>query len=134
LAKHLGVRKTVALLSKPAYIPISQSIGLDSAVNMKLAISREVMTHLRGKHVLSVATVHGLDLEILEMEAHPRAPVTRECIGNLRIPDGMLVAAVDHGKTLEIATAQTWVEPGDHAFVFVRHNKVAEAEAFFSKS
>ena len=48
LAKHLGVKKTVALLSKPAYIPISQSIGLDSAVNLQLAISREVMARLGG--------------------------------------------------------------------------------------
>ena len=43
LAKHLTVRKTVALLSKGAYIPISQSIGLDAAVNKKLAVSREIM-------------------------------------------------------------------------------------------
>ena len=32
MAKHLEVRKTVALLSKSAYIPISQSIGLDAAL------------------------------------------------------------------------------------------------------
>ncbi|MEM6287444.1 MAG: Trk system potassium transporter TrkA, partial [Bacteroidota bacterium] len=65
MAKHLGVRKTIALLSKSAYIPISQSIGLDAAVSQKLAVSREVLRYLRGSHVCSAATIHGLDAEIL---------------------------------------------------------------------
>jgi trk/ktr system potassium uptake protein len=132
LAKHLGVRKTVALLSKPAYIPISQSIGLDSAVNMKLAVSREVMAHLRGKHVLSVATVRGLNADILEIEAHPRSPVTRAPLGELRLPAGMLIAGVDHGKSLEIATAKTQIGAGERAYVFVRNEHASSAEAFFT--
>jgi trk/ktr system potassium uptake protein len=132
LAKHLGVRKTVALLSKPAYIPISQSIGLDSAVNMKLAVSREVMASLRGQHVLSVASVRGMDADILEIEAQARSPITRGSIGELKLPKGMLIAGVDRGKTMEIATASTKIETGNRAYVFARHQDVAVAEAFFS--
>ncbi len=133
LAKHLGVRKTVALLSKAAYIPISQSIGLDSAVNMKLAISREVMAHLRAKHVLSVANIRGVDADILEIKAHPRSPVTLSPVGELRLPAGILIAAVDHGKTLEIATSKTRIQAGDHAYVFVHHEHASKAEALFAK-
>jgi trk system potassium uptake protein TrkA len=132
LAKHLGVRKTVALLSKPAYIPISQSIGLDSAVNMKLAVSREVMRHLRGKHVRSVATVHGMDAEIVEFVADARSSITRAPLSELNLPTGMLVAGVVHGKTAEVATGTTRVEAGDHAYVFVAPGVVREVERLFT--
>lgn len=131
MAKHLGVQKTVALLSKSAYIPISQSIGLDAAVNKKLAVAREVLRFLRGKHVQSVATVPGLDAEILEIEAAPRAPVTHHPLKELTLPAGLLIGAVQHGRDVEVATGETQVEPGDRAIVFVLPGQVEAAERLF---
>ena len=131
IAKHLGVQKTVALLSKGAYIPLSHSIGLDAAVSKKLAVSREILRFLRGKHVRSVATVHGLDAEILEIEAKPRSPVTKKKLVDLKLPEGMLVSAVMNGKQVEIATGETTIYPGDRAIVFVLPNHLAAAEKFF---
>ncbi|MEZ4699704.1 MAG: Trk system potassium transporter TrkA [Rhodothermales bacterium] len=134
MAKHLGVSKTVALLSKSAYVPISQVIGLDAAVNKKLAISREIMRFLRGKHVLSVATVHGLDLEILEVEAHYRSPITRKPLADLSIPGDMLIGAIMRTSgEVEVAMGKTQIEPGDRAIIFVRPHFIGEAERYFSK-
>ncbi len=132
LAKHLTVRKTVALLSKGAYIPISQSIGLDAAVNKKLSVSREIMRFLRGKHVKSVATVHGMDAEILEIEASPRSKITSDILMNMKLPTGLLLAAVNSGDEIEIATGQTRIKAGDSAFIFVMPGQIAKAEALFA--
>lgn len=134
LAKHLGVQKTVALLSKPAYVPISQSIGLDAAVSKKLAVSREVMRFLREKHVLAVATVQGLDAEILEIEAKVRAQVTRAPLKDLSLPKGMLVGAVTNGKGVRVATGETHIQPHDRAIVFVLPGYISDAERYFDKS
>ena len=131
MAKHLGVYKTVGLLSKAAYIPISNSIGLDVAVSKKLAVAREVRRFLRGKHVLSVATVHGLDAEILEIEAVPRAPIVRAPLKDQDLPKGILMGAIQRGDALEIATGTTQIEPGDRAIVFVMPDKVAQTEELF---
>ncbi len=130
MAKHLGVRKTVAMLSKSAYIPISQSIGLDAAVSQKLAISREVLRFLRGKHVTSVATVLGLDAEIIELEADADAPITRAPLMKQKLPKGILVAAVV-GRGVEIATGTTHVQPGDRVIVFATPERVSELEDYF---
>ena len=134
LAKHLTVRKTVALLSKGAYIPISQSIGLDAAVNKKLAVSREIMRFLRGKHVKSVATVHGMDAEILEIEAANKSYITSDSLMNLSLPIGMSIGAVSSGKDIEIAVGTTHIKVGDSAFVFVLPGQIAKAESMFAAS
>jgi trk system potassium uptake protein TrkA len=133
MAKHLGVRKTVAMLSKSAYIPISQSIGLDAAVSQKLAISREVLRFLRGKHVTSVATILGLDAEIIELEADPSSPITRAPLMKQKLPKGILVAAVvsPQRRGVEIATGSTHVQPGDHVIVFAMPDRVEEVEGYF---
>ncbi len=133
MAKHLGVRKTVALLSKGAYIPISQTIGLDAAVSKKLAVSREVLRFLRGKNVLSVATIHGLDAELLELEARPRAQATQGPLATLRLPKGLLISAVIHRDRVEIATGDTEIAPGDRVLVFVLPNRVEDAQKFFTR-
>lgn len=131
MAKHLGVKKTVALLSKSAYIPISQSIGLDAAVSQKLAVSREVLRFLRGGHVRSVATVHGLDAEILELEADPDAPITTSRLLEQKLPQGVLIGAVA-GNEVEIATGATRIRPGQQAVVFATPERVGEVEGFFT--
>ncbi len=131
MAKHLGVFKTVALLSNSAYIPISQRIGLDAAVNVKLSVSREVLSFLRGKHVLSVATVHGLNTEVLELMAAPRTKVTKGPLKRLRLPSGVLVGAVIHDGDIEIATGDTHIEPGDQVIVFAIPKRIREVEKLF---
>lgn len=131
LAKHLGVKKTVALLSKVAYIPISQSIGLDAAVSSKLAVSREILSFLRGKHVLSVATVHGLDAEIIEMQAAPGSAITKAPLGELKLPRWMLIAAVDHGDGSEVATGTTHIQAGDRTIVFILPSAKGKLEKLF---
>ncbi|MEQ9103968.1 MAG: Trk system potassium transporter TrkA [Rhodothermales bacterium] len=132
LAKHLQVHKTVALLSQAAYIPISQSIGLDAAVNKKLAVSREILRFLRGKHIKSVATVHGMDAEILEIEAGTRSDITRNPLKSLNLPSGMLIGAVIHSDGVEVATGHTSIREGDRAYVFVMPKMVSKLEALFA--
>jgi len=91
------------------------------------------MRFLRGKHVLSVATVHGMDAEILEMEAGPGSPFTRAPLKDLKLPRGLLIGAVTSDRHLEIATGTTKIEPGERAFVFVLPDVVDKVEKLFSR-
>lgn len=131
LADHLEVGKTVALLSKAAYIPISQAIGLDAAVSKKLAVSRKILRFLRGTHVLSVATVQGLDAEILEIHANLGSEITQAALKDLDLPQGILIGAVVREDEVRVATGRTTIDPGDRAIVFVLPRLVEQAEAIF---
>ena len=118
IAKHLGVPKTIALLSTAAYLPISQRIGIDAAVNKKRAVASEVLRFLRGKHVLSHATVAGLDAEILELEASEKSAITKAPLRDVKIPDGILVGGIRGSRGAEVATGDSVVMPGDRVIVF----------------
>src|SRR5690606_2404823 len=104
-----------------------------AAVSKKLAVSREIMRYLRGKHVLSVATVHGIDAEILEVEAAVRAPITKGPLMELKLPPGILIGAVMSGKDVEVATGTTHVRAGDRAILFVLPSAVGVAERLFAR-
>ncbi|HUF11018.1 MAG TPA: Trk system potassium transporter TrkA [Rhodothermales bacterium] len=131
IAKHLGVSKTVALLSTAAYIPISQRIGIDSAVNKKRSVAAEVLRFLRGKHVLSLATVPGLDVEVLELKAGEGSRITRGPMSETRMPDGILIGAVVRPHDVEVATGGTLVHAGDRVIVFALPALIADVEKLF---
>ena len=131
IAKHLGVPKTVAMLSTAAYLPISQRIGIDAAVNKKRAVASEVLRFLRGKNVLSHATVAGLDAEILELQAIERSKITRAQLSEMKIPGGVLIGAVRGDRGTEVATGSTTVEPGNRVIVFGLPGKVDDILKLF---
>ncbi len=133
MGKHIGVKKTIALLSKSMYIPLSQSIGLDAAVNQKLSVAKEIMRFLRSKHVRNVATVHGLDAEVLEIEAEKKSRITQMPLKDQELPPGVLIGAVYGENLLEVATGETWVLSGDRAIVFALPHRVTDVERLFGK-
>jgi len=51
---------------------------------------------------------------------------------NLTIPQGILLAAVNSGKDIEIAMGTTRVKAGDTVFLFVLPGQIAKAEALFA--
>jgi trk system potassium uptake protein len=135
LAKHLGVRKTVAMLSKGAYIPISRSIGLDAAVSQKLAMSREIARFLRGKHVTSVTTILGLEAEVIEVEPMVGAPILKAALEDIKLDRGLLIASVirDDGG-VEVATGRTRLRLGDRVIVSAMPDRIEEVERLFGSS
>ena len=82
---------------------------------------------------MSVATVHGLDAEILEIEARPRSAITRKPLSQLHLPTDMIVGAVMRGKDVAVATGATHIEAGDRVIVFVRSRFIPKAERLFEK-
>lgn len=132
IAKHLGVNKTVALLSTAAYLPISQRIGIDSAVNKKRSVAAEVLRFLRGKHVLSLATVPGLDAEILELKAAEGSRITRGPVAEIKMSEGILIGAVVRPSDVAVATGGTVVHGGDRVIVFALPSMIGEVERLFN--
>ncbi|MCS7083287.1 MAG: Trk system potassium transporter TrkA [Bacteroidetes bacterium] len=118
MAKHLGVPKTVALVSKPNYVPLSQTIGLDAAVNEKIAAANEVLRYVRGAHVLSVTTIPGLAAEILELEVSPRSRLRGRLLRDVSFPRGSIIGGLQRARSAVVATGQTRLEAGDRLIVF----------------
>ncbi len=56
MAKHLGVKKVIALVDKVDYIPLTQTIGLDSLINKKLIAANNISRFIRKSEVLAHST------------------------------------------------------------------------------
>ncbi len=118
MAKHLDVKKTVALVSKPDFIPLSQTIGLDAVINKKVAASNEIHRYVRKGRVISVTELRGIKAEVIELQASSTSKIIDKEIQKLKLPDGCVIGGVLCNGSVEIATGKTVIKANDRVMVF----------------
>ncbi|GAB5408715.1 MAG: Trk system potassium transporter TrkA [Balneolaceae bacterium] len=131
MAKHLDVKKTVALVSKPDFIPLSQTIGLDAVINKKVAASNEIHRYVRKGDVISVTELRGINAEVIELKVSPKSRVVNKEIQNLKLPDGCVIGGVLCSGSVEIATGKTIIKANDRVMVFCLPNAIQRVTNIF---
>lgn len=132
IAKHLNVHKTVALVSKPDYVPLTQTIGLDAAINKKSAATNAIHRHVRQGQVISVTSLVGIKAEVVELEAMKGSKITKHPLYKLKLPKGCLVGGIlNNGSKAEIATGFSQIEAGDRVILFVLPEALDQITNFF---
>ncbi|WP_020404795.1 Trk system potassium transporter TrkA [Gracilimonas tropica] len=132
LAKHLEVNKTVALVSKPDFIPLAQTIGLDAVVNKKGAASNEIHRYVRRGRVISVTELRGIKAEVIELQATEKSKITKKPIRKLNLPEGCVIGGVLCNGTVEIATGTTQINGGDRVIIFCLPSAVDKITNLFN--
>ncbi|MEO1022544.1 MAG: Trk system potassium transporter TrkA [Bacteroidota bacterium] len=118
MAKHLDVKKTVALVSKPDFIPLAQTIGLDAIINKKVAASNEIHRYVRKGNVISVTELRGIRAEVIELQASPKSKVINKPLSKLKFPENSVIGGVLCNGSVEIATGTTVIRANDRVMVF----------------
>jgi len=131
VARHLKVPRTIALVNKVEYLPITPTIGMDAVVSKQLLTVNAVRRFIRQKEVESVNTLPGIDAEVIEFSVHEKSKITRKPLAKLHFPRHALIGAIIRNEQMIIPRGDTEIRPGDRVIVFtlphVRHN----VEKFF---
>jgi len=131
MAKHLGVKKAIALVDKVNYIPLTQTIGLDSLINKKLIAANNISRYIRKSEVLALSTLEGIDADIMEYVVQPNSPITKKPIKDLNFPKEAIIGGIIRGEESMIAVGDTRVQNGDKVVVFSLPGGVKQTEKFF---
>jgi trk system potassium uptake protein len=131
MAKHLGVKKVIALVDKVDYIPLTQTIGLDSLINKKLIAANNISRFIRKSEVLAHSTLEGIDADILEFVAQPNSTITKKPIKNLNFPKEAIIGGIIREDETIIAVGDTQIQKGDKVVVFTLPGGVSQIEKFF---
>ncbi|MEM7353330.1 MAG: Trk system potassium transporter TrkA [Acidobacteriota bacterium] len=129
LAKHLMNRqnrdpkgskgKTIAMVNKEDYVVLASTIGLDVALNKKMLAGSEILRFIRRGELLSVARLHGVEADVVEVVAAEGSKVTRQPLAKLRMSfkGKMIVGGVLRNGHWEIGLGDTRIEPGDRVIM-----------------
>jgi trk system potassium uptake protein TrkA len=111
-----SVGKTIALVNKEDYLVLASTIGLDIALNTKISAANEILKFIRRSELLSVAHLHGVDAEVLELLAPSGSLITKKPLrklANYMQDHRILVGGVESGGEWQVAVGDTHIQPGD---------------------
>lgn len=131
MAKHLGVTKTIALVDKVDYIPLTQTIGLDSLINKKLIAANNIIKFIRKANIVSIATLQGIDAEVLEYIAQPKSAITKKPVKNLNFPSNAIIGGYIRNNIASITVGDTQIQANDKVVVFSLPGTIHKVEKFF---
>ncbi len=131
-AEQMGVYKTIALVDNYAYTHISQNIGVDTLINKKLIAANNIFRYVRKGKVEAIASMHGVDAEIIEFEIHKKNRVTRVPICELHLPQNAAIIAGVIRNDIGIMPSEDFqLKIGDKVVVFVLPRAIKKVESIF---
>lgn len=132
MAKHLKVPKTIALVDNVDYIPLTQTIGLDSLINKKLITANNISRFISKANIVSLATLHGIDAEVMEYVVKPKSQIVKNPIKKLKFPKNAIIGGYVRDDKGHIAVGDTHFRAGDKVVVFTLPGTVPKVEKFFN--
>jgi trk system potassium uptake protein TrkA len=126
LAKRLGARKVITLITNPAYIDLLQGDEIDIALSPQQITIGSLLTHVRRGDIYNVHSLRRGAAEAIEMIAHGE-PGSSKVVGHrlddIALPEGVTIGAIVRGKEVMIAHSNIVIETDDHVILFLVDKK-----------
>ena len=135
LAKKLGARKVITLITNTAYIDLVQGADIDIAFSPQMITIGGLLKHVRRGDMAAVHSLRRGAAEALEIIAHgdnKSSKVVGRRLDSIDLPDGVRIGAIVRGDEVLIAHRDIVVETDDHVIIFLADKtQIPAVEALF---
>lgn len=131
VAKDRGVKKTIAMVENIEYLSLTQSIGIDSLINKKLAAANFIYRYIRRGDFVTLSTIHGIDSEVMEFNVTSKCDVTEKAIKDLNLPKGAIIGGVIRNNEGLIPNGDFIIQPLDKVVVFAKSECAKKVSRYF---
>jgi trk system potassium uptake protein TrkA len=131
MADTAGVHKTIALVENLEYTHISQNIGVDTIINKKIIAANNIFRYVRKGKVEAIASLHGVDAEVIEYVIHQESKLTKFTLRELKLPNQAIIGAVIRGQETIIPTGDFRFSLNDKVIVLALPSVIGKIEQFF---
>lgn len=133
IAKHHGVNKSIAKVSRDNYSKIINDLQIDAAINpLNISVSK-ILKFVRGDKVESISLLLGGEGEVSEIIASKDMSFINKPLHKVSFPKGVLIGAIIHNGEVSIANGQSVIQENDRIIVFCHSSKIAQFKNIFIK-
>lgn len=125
-AQRNGVSKVIAKMNRPNYIEMMREFGVDSIISPKDITANQISAYVRslarsqGSAVENLYKLLGGKIEAVEFTATAATHFLDTPLRDLKLKDGLLVAAVVHENKTIIPDGNTCIHAGDRVVVMAK--------------
>ena len=132
LAKRMGVKRVIAEVENMNYINIADSVGVDTIINKKIVTASNIFRFTMSTDVLAIKCLTGSDAEVLEFIVKPNSPATKTTIGQMGLPEDVIIGGIVRGDRVFIATSSMQINAYDRVVVFAMPSAIADTGYYFN--
>ncbi|MBP3423422.1 MAG: Trk system potassium transporter TrkA [Alistipes sp.] len=132
LAKRMGVKRVIAEVENMNYINIADSVGVDTIINKKIVTASNIFRFTMSTDVLAIKCLTGSDAEVLEFIVKPNSPATKSTIGQMGLPEDVIIGGIVRGDRVFIATSNMQINAYDRVVVFAMPSAIADTGYYFN--
>lgn len=131
MAKQHGVEDVIAKVSRESYEGIIEAIGIDMALNPLDIEASHLLRFMHGtKKIISSQLIQG-QAELIEVVADNRMILMNKPLRELKLPEGIIIAAIHRGENVIIPDGHTVIKEGDRVIVLCLLSEIPELEKLF---
>ena len=136
LAKQLGAKRSLALVTKPDYVPLISALDVDSVISTRLLTINRILQFVRRGEVVSVSELSEEKIEAIAFRVTNNTIVAGMEIGSEEFRDLFPKKTLIGGIQMEsgevaIPTKETTLKDGDRVLVYATPEGVRELEKIF---
>ena len=135
-AKENGAQRVLALVQQPHYLPLLARIPrLDGAVSRHLTVVSNILRLIRRGQIVSVASLHGIDAEVIEIVAGVNSKIAHKELVSFKtkFPENAFIGAIIRRDRLIIPTGRSVIQPTDRVIVFSMPGAIPVVEDLFAE-
>ena len=130
-AREFGVPKTIADVENLQFVSQAENLNIGTIINKKILASSRIFQILLDADDSTAKCLAVADAEVAEMLVRDKAKITKAPVKDLKLPQGMTLAALIKDNKVTLIGGNTRIEPGDFVVVFCMNGTISKIEKWF---
>jgi trk system potassium uptake protein TrkA len=127
MAKQAGIEDVIAKISRDSFGDLIERMGVDMALNPVDITASHVGRLLQGTKVLSSQVIQG-QAELVQVAVGDDMVLTGRRVSAMKVPDGVLIAAIQRRREVILPDGDTTIEDGDRVVILSQLSEAFDLE------
>jgi len=133
LAKQLGAARVISKISRPNYMSLVETLGVDAAVMPSMITTADILRYVRGEKVQSLFLLSGGQAVVMELIAQPGCEGIHVPLKDLSLPKNTIIASIVRNGRVIIPHGNDMVYTDDRVIFLGHSSEITKAARLFMK-
>ena len=130
-AKSMGVRQAVAVVQRPDYLHLLESVGIDRAFSPRMVAVKEIERFMESGSLRRMASLAEGEIDVYWCHVSPSARMAGMALRDIKLSPDWVVAAIQRVDHVHVPGAEDIVRAGDTLLVIGRHGQERKLRKLF---
>ncbi|MBI5346840.1 MAG: Trk system potassium transporter TrkA [Chlamydiae bacterium] len=131
VAKQMGCKKIICLISDISYAPILKSLEINFSVSERVNIASRIHSIIHADKIVSIASLYNNRAKISEIKVSPDSEIVGIPISELKLPPNLIITAIENKGKIMIGKGSRIISPKDTIIVISESELTPELEKIF---